>query len=353
MIGEYKISELITLRLIDDETKIFVNNREFSQCKHLVLSVPINKSQDYNSIDELESDFRFNGAKIDPKTEFIGHCSNLQAWYEHDYDTKLLHKNLAFPLLRKLALAGDKKANKYFKEEVVRRIESGYIPVIEYLIREHYLITFTIEELVMIEPLLEGKDCSTNYKMFLYYYFHSNINKYYSKEEREGYLEDVIERATGKMWGCIITSKLFKHLSLSTLVNNEESILNKLTDKFDRLNFKRDLKKRKNLERKLDLDNVLYFDSFKDGTAQFKHSLNIVIARMFKQVNRKVIHSIKFIANSKKDCKECSNKAGYNIVFITESKFYSLYYCEVCVLKVINEIMEGFENIKQEILKLG
>ena len=77
--------------------------------------------------------------EIDPETEFWGHCSNLQSWYKHDYDTRLLHSNLSFPLLKRLTKVGDPLANKVFKEEIAKRLASGYGTVIDYLTEEGYL----------------------------------------------------------------------------------------------------------------------------------------------------------------------------------------------------------------------
>jgi Leucine-rich repeat (LRR) protein len=76
---------------------------------------------------------------IDSETEFWAHCSNVQAWCENDYDTRLLHSNLSFPLLKKLTEVGDILAKKAFKEEIARRLESGYPPVIIFLIAENYI----------------------------------------------------------------------------------------------------------------------------------------------------------------------------------------------------------------------
>jgi cell division control protein 6 len=88
--------------------------------------------------------------EIDPETEFWGHCSNLQAWYEHNYDTRLLHSNLSFPLLKRLAEVGDPIANRVFKEEIVKRFESGYPTVIKYIIKEKLLEYLNREELRLI-----------------------------------------------------------------------------------------------------------------------------------------------------------------------------------------------------------
>ncbi|KKK50943.1 hypothetical protein LCGC14_3119990, partial [marine sediment metagenome] len=52
--------------------------------------------------------------------------------------TCLLHSNIAFRLLKKLTEVGDPLAEKVFKEEIVKRLNSGYAPVIYYLIEERY-----------------------------------------------------------------------------------------------------------------------------------------------------------------------------------------------------------------------
>jgi len=44
---------------------------------------------------------QFQNETITPEEEFWGHCSNLQTWVEHNYDTNILDDNLAFPLLKK------------------------------------------------------------------------------------------------------------------------------------------------------------------------------------------------------------------------------------------------------------
>ncbi len=75
---------------------------------------------------------------IPNETEFFGHCSNLQAWAEQDYDTRLLHRNIAFPLLKKLTEAGDPLAKKHFREEIVERYNTGNDTVRTYLEIEGY-----------------------------------------------------------------------------------------------------------------------------------------------------------------------------------------------------------------------
>jgi hypothetical protein len=146
---EYKINEYLKLKLEGDRTYIYVKNKRFRQCMYLLMNVQLDKVEKYdmiNSIDEaaenldrsMERDISIR-RQITPQVEFWGHCSNIEAWAENDYDTRLLHRNLAFPLLRELMLAGDPIAKRVFKEEIAIRITSKHPTVINYLLEEGYL----------------------------------------------------------------------------------------------------------------------------------------------------------------------------------------------------------------------
>jgi len=115
--SEFKVNNYLTLKLEDDKTNIYINNEKFIQCKYLLLQLSDNTEknlEDIDSIDEvaemldhsLESINNNKKNILDPKLEFWGHCSNLQAWFENDYDTRLLHSNISFPLLKKLTEVG-------------------------------------------------------------------------------------------------------------------------------------------------------------------------------------------------------------------------------------------------------
>ncbi|HEC37101.1 hypothetical protein LCGC14_1248580 [marine sediment metagenome] len=148
---EFKVNNLITLRLIDGKTVLFVNNREFKQCKILLLNIPVGDqpAEEMSSIDEFADDLRYKMGHerlyvdkleeeiyITDEEEFMGHCSNLQAWAENDYNTKLLHRSLAFPLLKILSKEGDKIAELRFKEEIARRYKYGNQSVQSFLFDE-------------------------------------------------------------------------------------------------------------------------------------------------------------------------------------------------------------------------
>ncbi|MFX1476542.1 MAG: hypothetical protein ACFFCI_00290 [Promethearchaeota archaeon] len=153
---EFKINEKLILRLENSQTNIYVNGRLFTQCKYLLLNIPKTKFKECDEIDSIDEaaetldnslEGNYSTYTIPPQVEFWGHCSNLQAWYEHKYDSRLLHRNIAFPLLRTLASADDALAKKVFKEEIAKRFETGYPSVVFYLIENKFLNELTKQEL--------------------------------------------------------------------------------------------------------------------------------------------------------------------------------------------------------------
>jgi hypothetical protein len=157
---EFHIGENITLKLEDsnpnsyrDWTVIYVNGEQFLQCHFLLITVSEDNQSSLNkmeSIDEMELYLskiqETNPTTLTPEEEFVGHCSNLQAWFEYGYDTRLLHRFLAFPLLKRLTEIDDNQARKVFKEEIRLRLLSGVDSVVKYLVTEGYIDYFTVEE---------------------------------------------------------------------------------------------------------------------------------------------------------------------------------------------------------------
>ena len=154
---EYHVNEFLNLRLEQGRTHIYVKNRLFMQCMYLLLNIPTDKIRKYDEIDSIDEaaetlNRSMEGGgrgvyQITPEEEFRGHCSNIQAWYENDYDTRILHRNLAFPLLKRLTDAGDPLARQRFKEEIALRYASGHNTVMMYLIHNGYLKYLTKDEL--------------------------------------------------------------------------------------------------------------------------------------------------------------------------------------------------------------
>jgi len=146
---EFILNKFIKLKLEDDKTIIYVNNERFNQCKFLLINIPIEEItslEDIESIDDvaerLDRSLEHEEDKlytVPPEIEFWGHCSNLHVWYENNYNTKLIHRSLAFPLLKRLTEVGDKFAERIFKEEIAMRFEEGNESVKEYLRKEGFL----------------------------------------------------------------------------------------------------------------------------------------------------------------------------------------------------------------------
>ena len=157
---KYTINKFLDLRFENGKTNIYVNNELFRHCKYILLNISTKNSEyikDIDSIDDaverLDGTFGFLGDKrdiISPETMFWAHCSNLQAWYENNYNTCLIHSNLAFPLLKELTKAGDLIARKIFKEEIAIRFESNHLPVIQYLLFNGYLNYLNKDELEVV-----------------------------------------------------------------------------------------------------------------------------------------------------------------------------------------------------------
>lgn len=142
----FKINNYITLKLENMQTNIYVKDKRFIQCKYLLLDIPTENIEDFDEIDSIDEAAKLLNHSLEgsskhkfdiaPEVEFWGHCSNLQAWAENRYDTRLLHSNIAFPLLKKLTETGDPLAKRVFKEEIAERFSSGYQSVITYLINQ-------------------------------------------------------------------------------------------------------------------------------------------------------------------------------------------------------------------------
>ncbi|MHA1292204.1 MAG: leucine-rich repeat domain-containing protein [Promethearchaeota archaeon] len=183
---EFKINEFISLRFENGRTFIYIGGEKFKICAFALIYIPINKFQKYDQIESIDEAIELLGTDleniIDDYRETIGvsaeqeywaHCSNLQAWAEYNYDTRLLDSKLSFPLLKRLTEVGDKKATIAFKEEIGKRLtserdeiwiylyEEGYV---DYLSRDEFWSFFPpeAEALQQIESLtgFEFKYCS-------------------------------------------------------------------------------------------------------------------------------------------------------------------------------------------------
>lgn len=177
---EFKINAYLTLKLEDGLTVIYVGGERFHlYCKPFLLSIPIKNVELYSDAQTLEEadevfsktadkDLRKYNKEIleliDEKTEFWGHCSNLHAWVDSEYNSSLLVYNLSFPLLKKLANAGDPLAKKRYKDEICYRFVNGD-NISAFLILNNFLNDFSLEEIdVLIEETISKGNFSKDFK---------------------------------------------------------------------------------------------------------------------------------------------------------------------------------------------
>ena len=182
---EFIINDFLTLKLEGSHTYIYVKGTRFIQCIRLILELEKDQVSDYDeieSIDEAADLFKqslwenkivegpmairsqFQNESITPEEEFWGHCSNIQAWVESGYNTKLPHRSLAFSLLKKLTDAGDSLARVAFKDEISSRYLSKHKTVKLYLIENLYLYYLKREEL---QAIVETEDLEELRKEYL------------------------------------------------------------------------------------------------------------------------------------------------------------------------------------------
>ncbi|MFX1432115.1 MAG: GTP-binding protein [Promethearchaeota archaeon] len=158
---KFKINEYLHLKLeyggiFSYKSNIYVKDKLFDVPTDNVIEMLLNvpTDDDVIEVEDIESIDKIN------ISEFRTLCSNLQVWYENDYDTmRILHYSLAFPLLKALSEAGDPLAKKVFKKEIVMKLESGYPSVVTYLFSLRYLDYLTSEE---INTILENPKFKAN-----------------------------------------------------------------------------------------------------------------------------------------------------------------------------------------------
>ena len=267
---EFKVNDLLTLKIEDNKTFIYIKGKKFIQCMRLFLQIPPQKSNLYEeieSIDEATEIFdkfllenrivegKFQKPVIDfnntitPEQEFWGHCSNIQAWVECGYDTRLLHSNLSFPLLKALSDTGDQLALLRFKEEIALRLEGGYFPVILYLIKENYLRYLPPDYLRDLRIKISGAFIPEIFKVLKRGYFGSYMinlkrtelrqrsNEEYSRLRRLQdllYVPHIVNQMNPKDFviGLAVLDFTFLDFFINPNIENKESYLEDLLERF-------------------------------------------------------------------------------------------------------------------------
>jgi hypothetical protein len=229
---EFIITPHLSVRLEGKNTNIYVNEKKFTQCKYLLLTLDSEKDwekqKEIKSIDEaaelLGKDHEHNKTIIPPETEFWGHCSNLQAWVENRYDLRVIHTNLGFPLLKKLA-EFDSIALISLKEEIASRIEkTGYkafeinlTTINKYFTKEE---KFTLLEDIKKNILKNIKEKKYHYKEYLKHkHFFTNFLTKDEYHELMFHVENVF---------ISLIKKEFKNLDIYTFLKKSCAICEKV-----------------------------------------------------------------------------------------------------------------------------
>ncbi len=115
----------------EKRVQVLVDGKPVLHCAFLVANVSPTDVE-IESIDDLgeRKDTKVlegrNARKfLSVEEEVAAHASNIQAWAENDYNTRLLHSNIAFPVLKVLVKAGDLKAKRVLESELLDRFQNG------------------------------------------------------------------------------------------------------------------------------------------------------------------------------------------------------------------------------------
>lgn len=168
---DYSISNkdgliVLVVKLINNSTRIYIGGKEVITCRSIALKIPeknLSALKNIESINDIidqydkehwnENSERFGynykekgKFEITPELDFFVNCSNLEAWVENDYDTRLLDYRLSFPLLKHLTLNNIPRAKIRFKEEILKRYYNGTKNSKIFLEETGYMQYITMEE---------------------------------------------------------------------------------------------------------------------------------------------------------------------------------------------------------------
>lgn len=194
---EFIINEYISLRLEGVQTVIYIKGKKFRHCKYLLINITPQNFRDFDEMRSIDEVAEFLDHSLDskkftnmtPEIEFWGHCSNLQAWEENEYNPKLIHSNLSRPLLKELTKVGDPIAKARYKEEIIKKYINCEEIFIYLSIKERDLDFFEEEEIKMLLGDLKWKkvECYWFFLPFL-------VNSGYLQLNRNE-LEDLVEKS--------------------------------------------------------------------------------------------------------------------------------------------------------------
>lgn len=153
---EFIINENLKVRLENDKSIIYINNEPFKTCISIFVKDPLENFTDYTNFESIDSIDYTNPSALEILEDqedfpyesiFWAICSNLQVWAENNYNTRLLHSQISFPILKKLSEEGNLEAREVYKKEVIKRFKTCYPWVLHYIVEE-CIDDFSKEEII-------------------------------------------------------------------------------------------------------------------------------------------------------------------------------------------------------------
>jgi len=130
-VQDYIINEFLSVKSEGSTWDIYISNLKVEKRRYTIYN--ISPKEIIESEEIPSADWYFSDGTI-VEAEFTNVCEILEIWYKNRYDTSLLNKEGAFPLLRLLYIAGDPVANEVFLSEIEKRIKTNHPPTMAYLV---------------------------------------------------------------------------------------------------------------------------------------------------------------------------------------------------------------------------
>ncbi|MHA1747292.1 MAG: hypothetical protein ACTSYF_01450, partial [Promethearchaeota archaeon] len=100
-------NELFSIKLIDGRSYIYVDGMRFKACRFVPISIPVEELPKYDSIESIDDIIRHLDRSLEARPpkwihgeslaelDFFVNCSNMQAWVENDFNTRILDSRLS------------------------------------------------------------------------------------------------------------------------------------------------------------------------------------------------------------------------------------------------------------------
>jgi len=146
---EFNVNDYLKLKLRVKDTIFYINDKKYQKNNLLYLDVPVKGIKNLSDLltkytvevladkfkalfDDGEYENNMSGL-VPAEEEFKLMCLNLQLWVENSYDYRLLHPELALPLLKELVNVGDPIAKDAIKNVLVNTFTFGLPKFKKYL----------------------------------------------------------------------------------------------------------------------------------------------------------------------------------------------------------------------------